>query len=166
MGSENAVLFVGFFSCMAKLCSDLKQEQYSMVWSTITTPRRHQRDSIELTGITLDFPFLLVEWIICEILIWTNLFYMLKKKKKPWRTNAGDWSPQSVVRYKLTRLETCMIFVEAGSSSEIHLLPPGSPCAQCHPWRQLHLIRGAYQKAVPMWGLLAIQGANQRLWPH
>lgn len=106
--------FVDFFSCMANLCSVLKQEQYSMVWLTITTPRRHQRDSIALTVITLDFPFLLVEWIICEkkFFFLINLFYLLKKNKKPSRTNVGDWSPRSIVRYKLTRLEISAIFVD------------------------------------------------------
>lgn len=39
-------LFVGFFFCMVKLCSDLKQEQYNIFWLTITVPRRHQRNSI------------------------------------------------------------------------------------------------------------------------
>lgn len=35
-----------------------------------------------LTDITLDFLFILVEWIICDRLIWIILSYMLKKKKQ------------------------------------------------------------------------------------
>lgn len=39
------------------------------------------RIQIVLTDITLDFLFILVEWIICDRLIWIILSYMLKKKQ-------------------------------------------------------------------------------------
>ena len=38
------------------------------------------RIQIVLADITLDFLFILVEWIICDRLIWIILSYMLKKK--------------------------------------------------------------------------------------
>ena len=65
------------------------------------------RIQIVLADITLDFLFILVEWIICDRLIWIILSYMLKKKhnklKDKWR-----WVKPTVChvgRYKI-RLET------------------------------------------------------------
>lgn len=66
-----------------------------------------------LTDITLDFLFILVEWIICDTLIWIILSYTLKKKnlKDKWR-----WVKPIVChvgRYKI-RSETFANFCEWG----------------------------------------------------
>lgn len=95
-----------------------------------------------------------------------NLSYMWKT---PSRTNVGDWSPQSVILWdvRLTRLETSALFLWMMIPHQeftFSHLGPFVPNAKLG--RQLDSIVGAYKKALPVWGLSAVQGLNQQLWPH
>lgn len=166
MESENAFLFVGFFSCMAKLRSDWKQRWYNMTWLTITMPRTSEefictyKHHLEI--------FLYPGWVNhLWYTYWIILSYI--KKKKLWRTNVGDWSPQCIVLWnvRLTRLETSFTFHEwwflIRNSPSLTWVPLCTMTNLEDSWSWLEV----HTKELSLCGTCRLYlGWNQQLWTH